>query len=123
MAIYNNIYVVLDGQLLAESVSVETSLKKQTSPVFSITGNFEGVSVGPMIRSISVNNVIPANGSEVQFEELMKTNKQVEIMLQEGSTGRLCISRGHITGVSRRGSVGASGSISFEFIGSASTFA
>lgn len=123
MAIYSNIFVVLNGQLLAESVSVETSLERPSSPVFSIKNNFEGVSTGPTVRQISVQNVIPASGSELQFEEMMRTTEKVEIMLQEGATGRLCISRGYITQVSRSGGVGAASGVSFTFVGSGTTFA
>ena len=89
MAIYSNIYVVLNGQLLAESVSVETSLQRPSNPIFSITGNFEGISTGPLIRQIVVQNVVPGSGTEMLFEEMMLANEKVEILLQEGGSGRL----------------------------------
>jgi hypothetical protein len=122
VAIYSNIFVVLNGKLLAESVSVETSLEMPSEPVFSIRNNFEGVSVGPLVRQVSVRNVIPLSGSELQFEEMMRTNEKVELMLQEGATGRVCVSRGNITAVSRSGGVGTASSVSFTFVGSGMTF-
>ena len=121
MAVYSNIYVVLNGQLLAESVSVETSLQRPSDPIFSITGNFEGISTGPLVRQIVVQHVIPSSGSELRFEEMMRTNEKVEIMLQEGASWRLCISRGHFTGVSRGAGVCARAGVSFPFVGTATT--
>ena len=123
MAIYNNIYIVLDGAILAEAVSIQTALEKNTTPIFSVTDNFVGMSTGPMVRTLSVNNVIPVEGSMYPvFEELMKFNQQVEIMLQEGATGRQCITRGYITKVSRQGGVGSNSALSFEFIGTPDVF-
>ena len=130
MAIYNNIFVVLNGSVLVESVSVETSLTRSGQPVFSIADQFVGVSPSPTARQISVKNVIPLKGSErvtvddrpMTYEEMMVEHTPVEIMLQEGVTGRVTISRGLITSVKRGGGVGQTSVLSFEFIGSGLPF-
>ncbi len=121
MAIYNNIYVVLNGSVLAEAVTVETSLERATAEVFSVVNGFEGVTTGPLVRRVSVSNVIPPFGSMYpEFENMMATNEKVELMLQEGHTGRRLVVRGFITSVSRSAGVGQNSELSFDFVGGAS---
>jgi len=122
VAIYNNIYVVLNGSVLAEAVTVETSLERATAEVFSVVNGFEGVTTGPLVRRVSVSNVIPPLGSMYpEFENMMATNEKVELMLQEGSSGRTMVVRGFITAVSRSAGVGQNSELSFEFVGGAAT--
>ena len=122
VAIYNNIFVVLNGQLLAESITIETALEKSTTPIYSIADNFIGTSVGPMMRTITVMNVIPLDGTEVHFEKILHNHWPVEILLKEGVSGRSVISRGVLTSVSRKAGVGSNSSVSFSFVGTPSYF-
>lgn len=135
MAIYSNIYVVLNGNVLAEAVSVETSLEKATAEVYSVVNGFEGVTTGPLVRRITVSNVIPLDTGVFaafndgrsadmypEYEAMMANNDEIEIMLQEGSTGRRLITRGFITSVSRSGAVGQTSALSFVFVGKGSSF-
>lgn len=122
MAIYSNLFVYVDGSLLAEAVSVATSLENSQSPVFSITGNFEGVTSGPFMRKIEVANVVPITGSELDWEGSMVEGEKVDIVLVEGGTGWRARSRGTILSVSRQGAVGKTSSLSFTFAGTAEAF-
>jgi hypothetical protein len=130
VAIYSNIYVVLNGSVLAEAVSVETSLERATAEVFSVANGFEGVTTGPLVRRITVSNVVPLDvgvyaafnagrSGEMypEYESMMANNDEVEIMLQEGHAGRRLITRGFITSVSRSGAVGQTTTLSFVFVG------
>ncbi len=120
--IYSNIFVVFNGEVLAEAISVETTLQRANSPVFSITDQFVGTSPGPLLRSVTIKNAISHNGSEIPFERMMVNGESVEIALFEGVLGRSCITKGVITNVSRSGAVGQNSSVSFSFIGTGEPF-
>lgn len=122
MAIYTNIFVYLNGALLAEAVTVDTTLDSSQEPIFSVTNNFEGMSPGPFMRTINVGNVVPIEGAEFDFEDAMVTSQKVEMILVEGGTGWHTHSMGAIVSVSRSGSVGKTAMLSFTFKGTSEPF-
>ena len=123
MAVYSNIFVVLNGEVLAEAVTVETVLEKSSTEVYSLANGFEGITSGPLVRRIDVSNVIPASANVYpEFEFMMFHNQEGEMMLQEASEGRRVVVRGHITSVSRSSSVGSTADLSFSFVGKGTPF-
>ena len=128
MALYNQAYIYIDGQLLAENTSVATHLERSSTDIFSITGNYEGQDVGPFVRIIEATNVFPAAGGDINYEKLMFENTTVEMMVTDAGTEQLettngtVVSIGRIVSVTRTAGVGKNYNISFTFKGSASSF-
>ncbi len=128
MPLYNQAYVYIDGQLLAENTTVATHMERSSTDIFSITGNYEGQDVGPFIRIIEATNVFPAAGGDINYEKLMFDNTTIEMMITDAGTDQLfetggtVVSTGRIVSVTRSAGVGKNYSISFTFKGSASAF-
>jgi len=128
MPLYNQAYVYIDGQLLAENTTVATHMERSSTDIFSITGNYEGQDVGPFIRIIEATNVFPAAGGDINYEKLMFDNTTIEMMITDAGTDQLfetggtVVSTGRIVSVTRSAGVGKNYSISFTFKGSASSF-
>jgi hypothetical protein len=130
MPLYNQAYVYMDGQLLAENTTVSTRMERTSTDIFSITGNYEGQDVGPFVRIIEATNVFPVAGSDINYEKLMFDNTMVEMMITDGGSVRseggnvpgTVITQGRVISVTRSAGVGQNYSISFTFKGSASAF-
>jgi hypothetical protein len=123
MALYDQIYIYIDQVCLVENTTVETSLEADIQDVLTINKGWSGITPSPITRTITASNVVPVSGVEVDFEKLMIDNTEVEIMLQEASSGNSCVTRGYITNVPRSAGVGATTTISFTFKGKGTAFA
>ena len=122
MALYSQIYLTVNGVPLAESTTVETSLEADIQDVMTISKGWAGITPSPITRSVTANNVVPLSGVEFDFEQKMMDSEEVELMMQEGGSGKKCVTRGYITNVPRSAGVGATTTISFTFKGTKSKF-
>lgn len=122
MAIYNQIYLSIDGLKLAENTTIETSLDADIQDVMTIVDGWKGITPAPTTRTVTASNVVPLTGAEYPFEQAMKENWEVELLLEEGNTGKKCMTRGYITNVPRSAGVGQTTTINFTFKGFPSLF-
>jgi len=81
MSIYTNLFVSIDGQLLAENASLNIRMERRTENIFSIVNNYEGQDVGPFVRVVEAENFVPIAGSEFDFEKAMFDNTRVILLL------------------------------------------
>ena len=121
MALYSQIYLTVNGVPLAENTTVETSLEADIQDVMTISKGWAGITPSPITRSVTANNVVPLSGVEFDFEQKMMDSEEVELMMQEGGSGKKCVTR-YITNVPRSAGVGATTTISFTFKGTKSKF-
>ena len=122
MAIYGQVYLFVNGIALAENTTIESSLESDAQDVFTTVLDWAGITPAPIVRTVTASNVIPLAGVEFDFEQKMIDREEVEIMLQEGGSGKKCISTGFITNVPRSAGVGQTTTISFTFKGEPSKF-
>lgn len=122
MALYTLVYIYANGVLLAENVSVDTALEADIPDVFTMVRNWAGVTPAPIVRTAKVNNVVPLPGVEFDYEQKMLDYEEIELMLQEGGSGKKCTTRGYIVGVQETIAVGQNTTISFDFRGTPSPF-
>lgn len=122
MALYREIFLFANGILLAENTTVETALEADIQDVTTTVKNWAGITPAPIIRTITATNVVPLPGVEFDFEQKMIDFEEVEMMLQEGGSGKKCVTKGYIVNVPRSAGVGATTTISFTFRGTPSKF-
>lgn len=122
MALYPQVYLFANGIPLAENTSVETALEADSQDVFTTSRGWAGITPAPCVRTVTANNVIPLAGVEFDFEAKMKANEEVTLMIQEGGSGKKCVTKGYITNVPRASGVGQTTTINFTFKGTPSLF-
>jgi len=123
MGLYNQIYLKMNGVLLAENTTIESALEADVQDVFTIVRNWSGITPAPIVRSATGSNVIPLSGVEFNFEQKMMDFELVGLGLWEGGLGgKSCLSDGYITNVPRSAGVGQTTTISFSFRGTPSAF-
>ena len=122
MALYQQIYITVNGIRLAENTTIETSLSADIQDVMTTAKGWAGITPSPIVRTITANNVVPLSGVEFDFEGKMHDFEEVEIMLQEGGSGAKCVTKGYITDVPRSAGVGATTTVSFTFKGKGTAF-
>ena len=117
MSIYNQIYLTINGIKLAENTTIETSLDADIQDVMTIVDGWKGITPAPTTRTVTAANVVPLTGAEFPFEKAMLNNWPIELLLEEGNTGKKCMTQGYITNVPRSAGVGQTTTISFTFKG------
>ena len=124
MALYSQINLYLNGNLLAENTTIETSLEADIQDVMTITQNWAGITPSPIVRVVTATNVIPVGGGDPEdFEQLMLKNTECTLkMVELGDPVKTCITTGYITNVPRSAGVGQTTSIAFTFRGRATRF-
>ena len=122
MALYREIFLFANGILLAENTTVETALEADIQDVTTTVKNWAGITPAPIIRTITASNVVPLPGVEFDFEQKMIDFEEVEMMMQEGGSGKKCVTKGYIVNVPRSAGVGATTTISFTFRSTPSKF-
>lgn len=120
--IYDQMYVFLNGKILAEAVSVQTGLESDDQDVMTLLKGFAGITPSPDIRRVKVDNVVPSSGFEFDFEKAKKERTVVECKLQSGATGKAMTSKGFIRNPSIDSGVGKTTVVSFEFVGEPNLF-
>jgi len=122
MALYENMYVFVNGQVLAENVTIESSLDSDIQDVNTQVKEWAGITPAPITRTTTLNNVIPRTGVEFDAEAKMIAREEIEVMLQEGSSGKKCTSKGYITAAPRSSGVGQNTTLNFTVKGTPSSF-
>lgn len=122
MALYSQIYLFINGILLAENTTIETALEADVPDVMTIAKNWAGVTPAPIVRTVTATNVVPLPGVEFPFEQKFIDYEEVEIMMQEGGSGQKCTTKGYIVNVPRSAGVGQTTTINFTFRGTPSAF-
>lgn len=122
LALYDQVYVFIDGALLSEALTVATGIESDDQDVATMVKGFSGVSPGPQRRTVKVESAVPSSGFEYPFEKKYKDRSVVEIKLQSGSTGKSMVSSGFFTNVNVDAGVGKATTVSFEFKGEPSIF-
>jgi hypothetical protein len=122
MAIYSQIYIFANGIPLAENTTIETALEADIQDVQTTIKQWAGITPSPITRTVTATNVIPLPGVEFDFEDKMLNNEEVELKLQEGGSGKICVTKGYITNVPRSAGVGQTTTINFTFKGTPGKF-
>ncbi len=123
MALYDQIFLFINGALMAENTSIDTELSSDVQQVMTIVKQFAGITPSPIVRTVTAENVIPLTGFEFDFEQKFIDSEEVEIMLQQGGSGKKTTSKGYFTGVPVSSGVGKTATVSFSFVGTPSAFA
>ena len=122
MALYTLVYIYANGVLLAENQTVDTALDANIPDVFTMVRNWAGVTPAPIVRTVKAAYVVPLPGVEFDYEQKMIDYEEVELMLQEGGSGKKCVTRGFFVGVQETIGVGQNTVITFDFRGTPSPF-
>lgn len=123
MALYDQIFLFINGGLMAENTSIDTELSSDVQQVMTIVKQFAGITPSPIVRTVTAENVVPLTGFEFDFEQKFIDSEEIEIMLQQGGSGKKTTSKGYFTGVPVSSGVGKTATVSFSFVGTASAFA
>jgi hypothetical protein len=120
--IYDQMYPYINGQLLAEAVTVQTGLESDDQRIMTLVKGFAGITPSPDVRVVKIDNVIPSTGFEFDFEGSKRNRDLIEIKLQSAATGKVCSTQGFITHVQIDAGVGKTTQVSFDFVGEPSIF-
>ena len=123
MALYDQIFMFIDGGLAAENTTVDTEITSDVQQVMTIVKGFAGITPSPHTRTITAESVIPVSGFEFDYESAFLNSQEVEITLQQGGSGKKTVSKGYFTNVSVSAGVGRTATVSFQFVGTAAAFA
>jgi hypothetical protein len=124
LTLYDQIYIELNGQLLAENTSINTDLMGDDQDVETTVKGWAGISPAPKKRTISGENVIPAStGIEVKMEEWFLNSTEVTARLVQGGSGKSAVGKGFMRKVSVAGGVGQTTKVTFEMTVTPSAFA
>lgn len=123
MALYDQVFMKIDGGLAAENTSISTEITSDVQQVMTIPKGFAGITPSPHTRTISADSVIPVSGFEFDYEVAFLNSQEVEISLELGASGKKATSKGYFTAVSVSAGVGQTATVSFEFVGTAEEFA
>lgn len=123
MKLYGLYVLFIEGALQSECTAVDTELASDDQEVLTITLGLAGVSPAPDIRRITYSGVSPVEGEDFDFEQAKLNRTVLSLKLQQVGSGKVIISKGIIRNVRRRGAVGETSTIEFEFVGTASAMA
>jgi hypothetical protein len=112
---YTAAFLFLDGQLLAEAQSEDTSYANGAHIIQTQAKKFAGVSPGAPTFSIKVQNAMPRAGIEVDFYALAKNLTEVEVILHR--SGKKLTSKGFIMDVAEKHGTGTPAQLDFTFQG------
>lgn len=117
MQYYGQLYVSVDGQLLAEATGVEVSDEDAGQPVQTIVKGLSGKTPGPHSTRISIRNVMPAAGVEVDFHNLAVANSFHDVKITR-SDGASLTSTGWFMSPTGSSGVGETAALNVDFMGS-----
>lgn len=124
LTLYDQVFIEMQGKLLAENTSVTTDLTSDDQDVMTTVKGWSGVSPSPDMRTISADGVIPATtGIEVEMESWKANRTEVTVRLTFGGSGKSCVTKGFLKKVTVSGGVGQTSKVSFDFTGTPSVFA
>lgn len=120
--IYDQCYVFLDGILLGEATTIETTLEGDDQDAITLVNGWSGQTPSPKKRVTKVENMVLTTGMEYPFEEKSLDSVQVQCALQLGGSGKKCMNKGFLRGVSLAGGVGQPLKVTFEHHGEPAIF-
>lgn len=122
--LYDQVFMEVNGKLLAENTSVSTGITGDDQQVLTTVKGYNGISPAPKMRTISAENVIPSTkGIELDFEQWFLDSTELTIRLVLGGSGKSTISKGFLTKPADiSAGVGQTTKLSFEFTGTAAPF-
>lgn len=123
MAIYDQLFMHVDGGLAAENTTIDTELVSDIQQVMTIAKGFAGVTPSPHTRTVSAESVIPISGFEFDYEKAFLETQEVTLTFSQGGSGKKVTTKGYFTNVSVSAGVGRTATVSFQFVGTASAFA
>ncbi len=125
MELYDQVFVEVQGKVLAENTSVTTGLTGDDQDVETTVKGFSGISPSPKKRTITCENVVStAVGLEADFEQWFLDSTEITIRLVLGGSGKSVVSKGFLKKPADISSgVGKTTTVSFEFTGTPSVFA
>lgn len=123
MALYDQVFLKVDGGLAAENTTIDTEIVSDIQQVMSIPKGFAGVTPSPHTRTVTAESVVPVSGFEFDYEAAFLNSQEVELTLQLGGSGKETVTKGYFTNVSVSAGVGRTATVSFQFVGTAASFA
>ena len=123
MKLFGQYVLFIDGLLLAHCTAVDTELTSDDQDVLTVVLGLAGVTPSPDMRSISCTNVSPVEGEDFDFEQAKLNRTVLKLTLQQVGSGKKTTSTGLIRRVRRRGAVGETSNVEFDFTGTASAMA
>lgn len=123
LELYDQLYIELNGKLLAENTSLSVDLTSDDQDVMTTVKGWSGVSPSPDMRTISGEGVIASTkGIEVDMEQWKVDRTEVTARVIFGGSGKSFVSKGVIKKVSASAGVGQTAKVTFEFTGTPSVF-
>lgn len=123
MALYDQMFLFVDGGLAAENTTIDTEIVSDVQQVMTIAKGFAGITPSPHTRTVSAESVIPVSGFEFDYESAFLNSQEVELTLQQGGSGKKTVTKGYFTNVAVSAGVGRTATVSFQFVGTAAAFA
>ena len=122
--LYDQVFMEVNGKLLAENTSVTTGITGDDQPVETTVHGWNGISPAPKKRAISLENVVPSTkGIELDFEQWFLDSTELTFRLVLGGSGKSTISKGFLTKPADiSAGVGQTTKLSCEFTGTAAPF-
>ena len=116
--IYDQMYVYVDGALLAENTSVDLSWEGDNQDVLTTVQGWAGVSPSPKMINATLSNVLPVTGFEFDFITAIKETWEVSLTFQFGGSGEIIESKGYFKPpLSIAAGVGQTTTLSISFTG------
>jgi len=123
LELYDQLFIELNGKLLAENTSLSVDLTSDDQDVMTTVKGWSGVSPSPDMRTISGEGVVASTkGIEVDMEQWKVDRTEVTARVVFGGSGKSFVSKGVIKKVSASGGVGQTVKVTFEFTGTPSVF-
>jgi hypothetical protein len=119
--LYSLLYVIADGVLLTEEVSISQKRQTGSQPVVTVVKGYAGESPGANMCEIEVKNAIPASGLERDFGAAMASLAQVELGIV-GPGGRIARVKGFVISDSITHSANTEGAYEFSWRGPMAQF-
>lgn len=113
-AIYSSAYVLVNGRLLSEEVSVSIKKNSGLNPVFTVAKGLAGFSQGAQTAEITVDNAVPSADFEMNPDDFMKAGAIVEIGVVMAN--RQSVFKGAIMEADYSHGVNAESKMSFRFM-------
>jgi hypothetical protein len=115
--LYDQVYIYINGKLLAENTSVSTSLESDQQEVKTLVRGFAGISPGPVHRVIDLENVVPVKGMEFAIEKAFLESAELDVRLQLGGSGAKYEGKGFVrSGIKVSGGVGKTTDLAYSLI-------
>ncbi len=122
MALYDQCFLFLNGQLLAENTTLDIALEGDNQPVLTTVKGYAGESPSPKMTMIQADNVLPVSGAEVDVFAKFNDSEEVEAMVQLGGNGKKWTSKGTLLSPKISSGVGKVTSLTFGFRGTPGKF-